>query len=252
MPLILSAPPEPPAISFFGDSSSRDSAYMVAGGIAVAGNRIAEIEDRIATLRADAGIRSEFHWSAYRGCEKKISYEDLIRYGFDLISKRKAALHVIIVPFKGYDHKANEGETKDTSINRMYFQLLLHRVARFYGRTRAIHVRFDAGNDCRDICKMRVPLCSEAYKRYATKPNCVRSIEPVDSKNVGLIQLVDVLIGAIATKANGVVHASPKGDLSDFVQTASGRHSWSSDTLSSARFLTVWHHKTKTAVRQVP
>ncbi|MBW8842473.1 MAG: hypothetical protein JF608_11835 [Sphingomonadales bacterium] len=48
MAIILSDPSALPALSFFGDASSRDSAYMVAGGFAVAGNRINEIEDHIA------------------------------------------------------------------------------------------------------------------------------------------------------------------------------------------------------------
>ena len=103
---------------------------MVAGGFAVAGNRIQEIEDHIAFLREEAGTTSEFHWSAYRGGRKQDAYEALIKYGFDLVNKRKAAFHVIIVPFHNFDHKTREGQSKDTSINLMYFQLLLHRVAR--------------------------------------------------------------------------------------------------------------------------
>jgi hypothetical protein len=67
-----------PALSFYGDASSKDADFMVAGGLAVAGNRIAEIEDAIATIRADAGIRSEFHWSEYRGGRKRKAYEDLV------------------------------------------------------------------------------------------------------------------------------------------------------------------------------
>lgn len=215
---------------------------MVAGGIAVAGNRISEIEDQIALLREDAGMTSEFHWSDYRGGRKREAYEALIRYGFDLINKRHAALHIIIAEFKGYDHKAKAGENRDTSINRMYFQLFLHRVARFYGKTRAVHIRLDAGSDCRDICSMRNQLCASAYSKYQTRPNCVRSIEPVDSRNVGLVQLVDVIIGAIATKQNAVQHTSPKGALADFVLQASGRQSWSGTT-ANARFFTVWHHQ---------
>lgn len=104
---------------------------MVAGGFAVAGNRISEIEDQIAILREDAGITSEFHWSEYRGGRKREAYEALIRYGFDLVHKRKAALHVIIVRFSGYNHRANKGDNRDTSINRMYYQLFLHRILGF-------------------------------------------------------------------------------------------------------------------------
>lgn len=161
------------------------------------------------------------------------------------MNKRHAALHIIIPKFEGYDHKLKAGENRDTSVNRMYFQLLLHRVARFYGRTRKIHVRLDAGNDSADICAMRNELCAAAYKRYKTLPNCVRSIEPVCSKNVGLIQMADVIVGAISAKRNRIEHTSPKGELADYVLKASGRTTWDTDTGYHARFLTVWHHATK-------
>lgn len=127
--------PALPHISFFGDASSRDNTYMVAGGLAVAGNRITEIEDAIAALRDDAGIKSEFHWSAYRGGKRREGYENLVKYAFQLINERKAALHIIIAKFDGFDHKAKEGENKDTSVNKMYFQMLLHRVARYLVRS---------------------------------------------------------------------------------------------------------------------
>lgn len=234
--------PTLPSLSFFGDASSKNSTFMVAGGFAVSGNRINEIEDEIAKLRDDAGIKSEFHWADYRGGKRREAYEALVKYGFDLVNKRKAALHLIVAKFEGYDHKQKRGEDRDTSVNRMYFQLCLHRLCQFYGASRAVHVRLDAGNDCKDICEMRNQLCAAAYRTYDTRPNCVRSIEPVKSQNVGIVQMADVIIGAIAAKENGVVHTSPKAALADFVLRASGRQSWATDTPKEARFLTVWHH----------
>lgn len=225
---------------------------MVAGGFAVGGNRINEIEDRIATLRDDAGIKSEFHWCDYRGGGKRHAYEALVKYAFDLVNKRQAALHIIIAKFGGYNHKQKKGENHDTSVNKMYYQLFLHRIANFYGEKRAIHIRLDAGNDSYDICQMRNQLCADSYKKYKTKPNCIRSIEPVQSQNVGIVQMADVIVGAVAAKRNDVKHTSPKGDLADFVLRASGRHSWEADTAQDARFLTVWHHITKSQVPQCP
>lgn len=225
---------------------------MVAGGFAVSGNRINEIEDRIATLRDDAGIKSEFHWCDYRGGAKRHAYEALTRYAFDLVNKRQAALHIIIAKFGGYNHKQKQGENQDTSVNKMYYQLFLHRIANFYGEKRAIHIRLDAGNDSYDICQLRNQLCADAYKKYKTKPNCIRSIEPVQSQNVGIVQMADVIVGAIAAKRNDVKHTSPKGDLADFVLRASGRHSWDADTAQDARFFTVWHHITRGQVPQCP
>jgi hypothetical protein len=151
---------------------------MVAGGFAVSGNRIQEIEDRIAAIKDDAGIKSEFHWSDYRGGRKRAAYENLVKYAFDIINKRNAALHMIIANFSGYNHRAKKGKTKDTSINRMYYQLCLHRLVRFYGAKRAINVRLDAGNGSKNICHLRNQLSANAYRSVNAKPNCVRSIEP--------------------------------------------------------------------------
>jgi len=218
---------------------------MVAGGFAVAGSRIQEIEDTIAQLRKDSGIQSEFHWSDYRGGKRRQAYCALIDYGYELVAQRKAALHIIVSPFKEYNHKAKEGDNRDTSVNRMYYQICLHRLAQFYGKTRAVHVRLDAGNDCADICAMREQLCADAYKKHGTRPNCIRSIEPVNSEKVGIVQMADVIIGGIAAKQNGVVHTSPKGELADYILARSGRQSWNTETDRKARFFTVWHFKGK-------
>lgn len=218
---------------------------MVAGGFAVAGNRIQEIEDKIAQLRGSSGIQSEFHWSDYRGGKRRQGYFALVDYGFELVEQHKAALHLIVSPFKGYNHKAKKGENRDTSVNRMYYQVCLHRLAGFYGKRRAIHVRLDAGNDCADICAMREQLCAAAYKTHHTRPNCIRSIEPVNSEKSGIVQMVDVIIGGIAAKKNGIVHTSPKGELTDYILARSGRQSWDTETPREARFLTVWHFKGK-------
>lgn len=216
---------------------------MVAGGFAIAGNCIREVEERIATLRDDCGIRSEFHWADYRGGRRQAGYEALVDFAFELVNKRKAALHLLISPFGAYRYKPTKGENADTSVNKMYYQLILHRLGQLYGRKRAIHIRLDAGNDCADICDMRAQVCADAYRRYATKPNCFRSIEPVNSQNVGAVQMADVIVGAVAAKMNGAVYKSPKGALSDYVLRASGRHSWAVETPKEARFLTVWHFK---------
>lgn len=241
MPIIISDPVLP-SLTFFGDASSKEKDYMVAGGFAVAGSRMAEIEAHIADIAKRGGVRREFHWADYGGGRKRAAYEELVQYAFDLTRKKHAAFHVIIAEFKGYRHKAKPGENRDTSVNRMYYQLCLHTLARFYGKVRAVHVRLDAGNDSADVCAMRNQLCADAYRQYETRPNCIRTIEPIGSDKSRIMQMADVLIGAIAAKRNGVVHTSPKSALADLVLEASGRSSWALSTPSGARFLTVWNH----------
>jgi hypothetical protein len=236
-------PEDVPAISFFGDASSRMSNFMVLGGIAVAGHRILEFEERIADIRERGGIRSEFHWKEYRGGAKQRAYEELCSFGFDLINEKRAALHVMVADFRAFDHKQQEGQTRDTSINKLYWQLCLHRLARFYGKERAIHIRLDSGDDCSNICDMRNQLSAAAFKRFSARPNCIRSIEPLRSEKSGLIQLSDVLLGGIASQLNENRADTNKGQLAEYIRKASGRHSWASSTPASHRLLTVWHYR---------
>lgn len=234
-------------MSFFGDASSKDKDFMVAGGFAVAGGRIAEIEAHIDEIAGRIDMRGEFHWAEYRGGKKRQAYEELVEYAFDLTRRRHAALHIIVAEFRGYAHKATEGENRDTSVNRMYYQLCLHRLARFYGKRRVIHIRLDEGNDSTDICAMRGAVCAGAYYEYGTKPNCIRSLEPVASQHSRIIQMADVVLGGIAAKRNEVSHSGAKGPLADHILAQSGRPDWHTETPQSARFLTVWNHKGKKA-----
>ena len=245
MALYASDPAALPALSFFGDASSRDRNYMVAGGFAVAHKRVAEIDNHVAILRDSAGIKSEFHWSDYRGGRRRDAYETLVKYAFDLIAKKQAELHIIVARFGGHNHRERFGGDRDSGVNRMYYQLCLHRVARLYGTERAIHVRLDAGNDCAEVCGFRNQLCADAYWQYKTKPNCIRTIEPICSMKSGIVQMADVIVGAIAAKCNEVVHRSAKGELADFVLSASGLPTWNAETPKDARGVTVWWHQTK-------
>ena len=241
---IIVPKPLPPPVIFHGDSSSRDKEYMVAGGFAVSSKRVSEIEDTIANLRARANI-SEFHWSEYRGGDRRDAYHDLVKYAFRLVRQGHAELHIIIARFKGYKHKRIPGENEDTSVNRMYWLLGLHRLGQYYGRDRPIHMRLDRGNDSSDICNMRNELCAAAYHEYATRPNCIRSITPVCSSKSGIVQMADVIAGGIAAKRNGVIHSpkNEKGPLADFILAESGHPAWDVCTPAMARGLTVWNHK---------
>jgi len=207
--------------------------------LAIAGYRISEIENHIAELRKLGGIRSEFHWSKYRGGERRLAYQGLISYAFDLINQKRAALHIIIADFSQFNHKVRVGNDRDTSVNRMYWPLCLHSVAKRYGAKRAIHIRFDCGRDSKDICSMRNQLCAAAYRSCEVLPNCVRSIEPVNSEKSGLIQMVDVIVGAIASKQNNPLSTSAKGELASFLLRSSGRNRWDANTSRNPKFLTV-------------
>ena len=218
---------------------------MVAGGFAVKGDRVTEIESAIAEMRNCAGIKSEFHWKDYRGGNRKRAYEKLISYAFDLVEKNHAHFHVAIAKFQGAEGVKLARVPKDRRINGVYENLLIHRVARFYGKDTAIHCIFDSGDDCAEIVGRRNFICAKAYRKYQTAPNCIRTLEPMQSHKSGLIQMTDVLVGGIGALRNARQLSSPKADLAHFIHEKSGHQDWATNTGKEARKFTVWNFKAK-------
>ncbi|MRG70392.1 DUF3800 domain-containing protein [Alphaproteobacteria bacterium HT1-32] len=229
-------------IHFYCDSSShRNSQYMVAGGIAIRQGRLAEISQKILDIKASGNIGSEFKWSGYRGGYRRQAYEDLIDLCFSLAEQKQAALHWIIADFGSFAHKTNDDGSPESSVNRMYFQLCLHRLCKFYGKACGVYVYPDNGNDSAELIGFRDVLCARAYKTYKTKPNCVRDIKALTSHTEPLIQMADVVTGAIAALRNQRQLKAPKANLAQYVLDRSGHPDWSTDTLHTARFMTVWN-----------
>jgi len=239
-----------PSLTFFGDSSSRDDSYMVVGGFAVGGQNINRIESKISALRESAGIKSEFHWKSYKGGRRKKAYFELVNFAFKLVRNKNIAFHVMLVPFKGVDHKsgfdrkknASANARKDETINKMYIELLLHKVAKFYGNSRSIQVILDKGDDASDILKRSGYISSQAYKKWNVRPNSIRSIKAMDSKDSSIIQMADVIVGGIAASRNERKLKQSKSELRDHILHSSGRESWRISTSKNEGFLTVWNH----------
>jgi len=84
--------------------------------------------------------------------------------------------------------------------------------------------------------KVRNTYLSRCWKGF-------RSIEPQCSKRHNIIQMVDVVIGAIAAKRNDRKNVAHKAELADYVLEKSGHGDWSRDTVKNARYFTVWNFK---------
>lgn len=233
---------------FYCDASShRGSDYMVAGGLFIRTERYHEIEAKIQAIKDAACIRGEMQWKKYRGGARRAAYESLVDLAFLLLKEKQAALHVIICHFASFDHRREPGAGRETSVNRMYYQLAVHRICRYYGKKCAIHIYPDHGDDSADLPSFRTRMCASAYTKHGTKPNCIRAIHPQRSEAHGILQMVDVVIGGIAAKRNGRKLVRPKASLADYILEKSGHADWATDTSRwwASSFFTVWNFKGK-------
>lgn len=218
---------------------------MVVGGLVVAPQRLSEINSTIEGIKASAGIVGEVKWKKYKGGAKRAAYFALVDYAALLLREGQAHIHVLLCHFSEFDHKIAGPGNPEKSVNRMYFQLLWHRLCRFYGQSCALHFFPDAGADSAEIVSFREVICARAYKKYRTKPNCLRSIHPQPSDKHPVIQLMDVVVGAAAAKRESRLLSAHKQELADYVTKTLHPSGWHTDTPSNARRFTVWNFKHK-------
>jgi hypothetical protein len=192
----------PIKLAFRCDSSShRDSRYMVAGGVAYQPSRYADISAAIQGIKNAANIKSEVKWAKFRGGERTRAYEGIVDLFFSLIEQNQVHFHCIIAEFGEFSHGAFEGESPESSVNRMYYQLLVYRVCRYYAPKCYIWVYPDQGNDSRELLSRSGAINLAANKTYRVEHRLV-SIEQSDSARCNVLQMVDVIIGGIAHLRN--------------------------------------------------
>lgn len=188
-------------------------------------------------------MKSEFKWSGYSGGRKKAAYNGLVDLFYYAIEKNYLHFHAMIVDFDKFDHHKKGRGAPHLSINKMYFQLMLHEVCGRYGDSWRIVMFPDHGPDSAEIADFRSGICANAYKRYNAKPNCLREIHPTASKKVNLLQMVDVIIGALAAERESRSLKIAKRELREYVIDKSPVKNFASDTRRDERKFSIWNFK---------
>jgi hypothetical protein len=232
----------PIKLGFHCDSSShRGFEYMVAGGLAVRTARYKDICAAIQRIKDAVGMTSEMKWSEYRGGHRRKTYEAAVDMFFSLIESNEAHFHCMVANFAKFSHKSFEGGTPESSVNRMYYQLLVHRVCKAYARKCYIFCYPDKGVDGSELAEYLGAINFQANQRYKTQHK-LALVEQRDSKLCNLTQMVDVIIGGIAHRCNNPnAEAGHKKDLADYVYRKAGVKTWLRNAMPKGRRFTVWH-----------
>ena len=149
---------------------------------------------RITEIKERHGVpaKAEIKWSKV-GPKKKTLYSDIIDYFFD-----NDELHFrgLIVPDKSMLNHEKFCQTHDEWFHKMYYDLLHILIAR--------HKLFDTYNiyiDKKDThsaakySKLQEVLCNEFFDFDKV---LITRIQPINSRDVQIMQIVDILTGALA------------------------------------------------------
>jgi hypothetical protein len=243
---------------------------MVAGGVIIRPDKCAEVEARIQEIKDSERIGT-MKWSKYsRYYEDRRAAKALLNLFVGLQRNNYTDFHSIVVHFATFNHKRFDrvrpagkqtGQlaldlpktpslrgSPEKSAGKMLYQLILHRLCRYYGQQYRLHIYPDQGDDSAHLLPFRGALCAEAMKRYGALPNCVSHIEPLNSRSSNILQMVDVIIGGMAAHRNERITTAHKHSLAKNILIKNKFRNWERSTPEEARVFTVWvfdHTKSK-------
>ena len=196
---------------------------MAVGGLAICKNRVSEAVKALYALNEEHRARGEIKWhnTRKRGLSIRKAYVD---YLAKLIADNHAHFHIRFSPMNEYDHKGSR--RRFDTVSKMFYQLLLHRSVRYYGKDCQLFIRPDDGECTRQLPALKEALQNDGFLKYQTHATCIDSIVPLNSRNEPMLHLLDVPLGALTAFRNGrhlLDHVGqPKRELAEYARTALG------------------------------
>jgi hypothetical protein len=175
--------------------------YMVIGGLII--DRAHEVRwaELMARYRDEYNMHAELKWS-------KVSRQKLPEYKalIDLFCRVNRAVHfkAIVVDTHEIDNRRYNKNDAELGFYKLMYQFLLHSFGSYLHPADRCLVFVDQRTTSRyKLSTLCAILNNGLCKKYPRLERPVRNIQALDSKSSDLIQLADVLMGAIGYEMNG-------------------------------------------------
>jgi hypothetical protein len=231
------------------ESRQSKDRFMVLGGIVMNVSDIPRFSETMKKFRKEQKMNAELKWSKVSN-QKLNEYKRFIEYFFALNNTDNIHFHCLIIDNHQVNHKKFNKGDKELGFYKFYYQLLLHCFGKVYC-TNQNNVRLITYLDERQtkykLNTLKRVLNSGMNKKLKISYNPFVSIEPVDSKLSDLLQLSDIIMGAIGYQKNGyhllTASKTAKIELVQYIAQSAGLSNLTDNTLRSNRRFTIWNFK---------
>ncbi len=204
-----------------------DQKSMVLGALWTFKSNTAKHNQAIADLKKRHNLSRFFEIKWTKVSPSKINfYVELVNYFFD---NRTMGFRAWVIADKLILHHAAYQQTHDDWYYKMYFYLLRNLIS----TNRRYHIYLDI-KDTRSRMKLRRLRNVLSNANYDFSREIIERIQHVHSHDIGLMQLVDVLIGAVSYHARGLSSSSAKNEIVHLIKTRTGL-TLKQNTLPTAR-----------------
>ena len=191
---------------------------MVIGAVWCPQNKLREINQRIKEIKTRNGISptTELKWTKVSPAKVQ-AYKDIIDYFFD---DDDLHFRAIIIPNKSKLNHATFHQTHDDWYYKMYFDML--KVILSPKDRYEIYIDIKDTNSYRKAQKLK-EVCSNSM--YDFSQSVIQRLQPVRSDEIQIMQLVDLLIGAVGYQnrvfPNGTTRSQAKIDIIELIKKRS-------------------------------
>lgn len=223
--------------------------YTVVGGLCVHKSNIQEMLSTLASFRERHGMMRELKWT--KVTDHKIDvYKDLVEYFFALNNNNRCHFHSVIFDSHQWKHKKyNQGDS-DIGLSKLYYQVIHHKVCKSCAPIGSIYVRLDQRNSSTSLNDLRDMLNAASSRDHGIATRPIKAVESCDSKACDILQLNDVILGAVCAARNGkhileTTRASKK-EIAALVLEKSGLTTFDRDSPRHVQRFTVWNFRPRT------
>lgn len=192
---------------------------MVLGSVWCPKEKLKDINKRLKAIktRNNSSLSMEMKWTKISP-GKLNQYVDVVNYYFD---NDDIHFRAVVIPDKTKLRHQSFGQTHDDWYYKMYFDML--KVIFSPKDTYEVYVDIKDSNSNRKIKKLKEVCCNSIYD-FSQK--IIQRFQPVRSEEIEIMQLVDILIGAVGYEnrkfPENFQKSSAKQNLVELIKKRSG------------------------------
>lgn len=239
-------PPSPETLRevYIDESSQTKHRYLVLGGLIVDHLAAKDFEAALRAARMPELPQGEMKWTKVSLTKLPAYIRAVDTFFCEFNYPHYLDVHILVVDMQRVKDKLYNKGSREIGFNKEMFQLCM-KFWRIY-RNSLFHVYPDRRDTPQSPEELRLILNRKSLEKNPNRDWPFRRIHFRDSKELQCLQLIDILIGAVAFKLNGhydMPDASPaKRALCDHILGRGYVHDVTRDTATAGRF-TIWHRQ---------
>ncbi|NOT25790.1 MAG: DUF3800 domain-containing protein [Acidobacteria bacterium] len=229
------------------DESQTGARFVVYGGIITSGRNVDWFDGIMAKWRDDNHMHAELKWTKVTN-QKYAQYKALVDLFFEHAALHRLHFKSVVFDSTEVDYAYHDGD-EELGFYKFYYQFLLHKFG-VYAKSdeHSLYVSIDERSTTKyKLGTLKDVLNAGIRKKFGRNSNVVKQVEPACSKHSNLMQMADVLMGAVGWHSNDLADRPDarraKIDLANYIAQKAKLGSLKHQTPYEQREFEIWRFK---------